>query len=206
MRPPIVGTPRAYTVDAVYTEAMRFLAFSSLILVSLTIAPLASRAQSVAGLKWTAPAGWTSQGSRAMRAATYVLQGTGSETAECAIYFFGAGSGGTVEANIGRWKGQFLNTDRKPFPAIVKKETIHGLPVTTIESEGSYTGMGGPMATEHKEINGYRLLGAIVEGPGGNVFVKFTGPDKLVAANREKFWQMVNSFQKESGDATRAPK
>jgi hypothetical protein len=180
---------------------MRFVAVPSLIFLSLSFALVPSFAETVAGLRWTAPAGWTSKGSRPMRAATYVLQGSGSETAECAVYFFGAGSGGTVEANIERWKGQFLGVDGKPSPAVTKTASIHGLPVTTIESEGSYTGMGGPMATEHTELKGYRLLGAIVEGPGGNVFLKFTGPDKLVAANRQKFKQMVESFQKEPGDA-----
>jgi hypothetical protein len=185
---------------------MRFFATVSLILFGANITALSAQAETVAGLKWTAPAGWTNQGSRPMRAATYVLSGPGGEKAECAVYFFGAGSGGTVEANIERWKGQFLGADGKPSAAVVKKEKVHGLPVTTIESEGSYTGMGGPMATDHTEMKGYRLLGAVVEGPGGNVFLKFTGPDKLVAANREKFRQMVESFQKDSGDATRAAK
>jgi hypothetical protein len=56
--------------------------------------------------------------------------------------------------------------------------------------------MGGPMAPS-KAVPGYRLLGAIVEGPGGNVFVKFSGPAKTVAANRQKFDQLLASFDKE---------
>jgi hypothetical protein len=173
-----------------YTEAMRWLAFSFLLLLSLSVA-----AETVAGLKWTAPAGWTNQGSRPMRAATYVIS-AGNESGECAIYFFGQGSGGTVEANIERWKGQFTAPDGKPAAAVVKKQTVNGLPVTTIESQGNYTGMGGPMATARTEMKGFRLLGAIVEGPGGNIFLKFTGPDKLVATNRAKFTQLLDSIQK----------
>ena len=46
-----------------------------------------------------------------------------------------------------------------------------------------------------KAVPGYRLLGAIVEAPGGNVFVKFTGPLKTVEANRQKFDQLIASFQ-----------
>jgi hypothetical protein len=178
---------------------MRFFAVPSLIFLGLSLAQFPGLAETVAGLRWTAPVGWSSQGSRPMRAATYVLKGSGSESAECAVYFFGPGSGGTVEANIERWKGQLLGADGKASPAVVKKNSVHGLPVTTIESEGSYTGMGGPMATEHTELKGYRLLGAIIEGPGGNVFLKFTGPDKLVAENRQKFKQMVESFEKATG-------
>lgn len=176
---------------------MRFFALVSVIFLGIAAASLPVVAESVAGLKWTPPAGWTSQGTRPMRAATYSLSGPNGETAECVVYFFGAGSGGSVEANVERWKGQYLGADGKPSPAVIKKETVHSLPVTTIESEGTYTGMGGPMATEHTQMKGYRLLGAIVEGPGGNVFLKFTGPDKLIAANKQKFYQLVQSFQKE---------
>jgi hypothetical protein len=57
--------------------------------------------------------------------------------------------------------------------------------------------MGGPMATSTRAVPGYRLLGAIVEGPGGNVFIKFTGPAKTVAANQTKFEQLLTSFQRE---------
>jgi hypothetical protein len=42
----------------------------------------------------------------------------------------------------------------------------------------------------------YRLLGAIVEGPGGNVFFKFTGPTKTISANQPKFEMLLNSVTK----------
>jgi hypothetical protein len=41
------------------------------------------------------------------------------------------------------------------------------------------------------------MLAAIVEGPGGNIFIKFTGPAKTIAANAAKFDALINSFQKE---------
>jgi hypothetical protein len=44
--------------------------------------------------------------------------------------------------------------------------------------------------------SGYRLLGAIIEGPGGNIFIKFTGPQKTIAANQPKFQQLLESFDK----------
>jgi hypothetical protein len=46
--------------------------------------------------------------------------------------------------------------------------------------------------------SGYRLTGAIVEGPGGNVFIKFAGPSKTIAQNQPKFEQLLGSFEKES--------
>jgi hypothetical protein len=51
--------------------------------------------------------------------------------------------------------------------------------------------MGGGAAK-----SGYRLLGAIVEGPGGNIFFKFTGPAKTIAANQPKFESLLSSVSK----------
>jgi len=52
------------------------------------------------------------------------------------------------------------------------QRTIHGLKVTTVDVSGAYSGMGGPMA-EHGAVPkpNYRLLGAIIEGPQGSVFL-----------------------------------
>jgi hypothetical protein len=72
---------------------------------------------------------------------------------------------------------------------------VHGLAVTTIDTAGEYSGMGVPMAASSAPVPGYRLLGAIVAGPGGNMFVKFTGPAKTIAANQQKFEQLLSSFQ-----------
>jgi hypothetical protein len=46
-------------------------------------------------------------------------------------------------------------------------------------------------------FQGSRLLGAVVEAPGGNIFVKFTGPAKTIAANQAKLEQLLISFQPE---------
>ena len=64
---------------------------------------------------------------------------------------------------------------------------MSGVPITMIDSSGTYTGMGGPMSGGSKPVAGYRLIGAIVEGPGGNVFFKLTGPAKTIAAAAEEF-------------------
>jgi hypothetical protein len=156
-------------------------------------------AESAAGLKWTAPAEWKPERPQAMRAATYSVPAAAGDTApaECAVYFFGAGQGGPVQANLDRWKGQFTTRDGKPAAAQVATRTSHGLTITTIEAAGSYSGLGGPVPADTHVVQNYRLLGAIVEGRGGNIFVKFTGPDKTVAANRAKFQELLASFQPE---------
>jgi len=154
-------------------------------------------AESAAGLQWTAPAGWKNAGASPMRAATYAVAPVAGDSAssECGVYFFGAGQGGSVEANLERWKSQFNDPSGKPAVAKTSTRKINGLAVTTIDAHGTYSGMGGPFAAG-KPVAGYRLLGAIVEGPGGNIFLKFTGPEKTIAGNQQKFEQLLASFKR----------
>ena len=148
-------------------------------------------AESAAGVKWTMPAGWVSKGSAPMRAATYTVGDS-----ECVVYFFGPGQGGTVEANLARWNGHYTQNGQ-PAPGKKVKKTVHGLNVTTLDVAGTYVATGGAAMTAQAPQEGYRMLAAIVEGPGGNLFVKFAGPGKTVAANAGKFEALVGSFSKE---------
>ncbi len=165
----------------------------------LLLLSLALTAETVGGLRWTPPAGWKSEGTAPMRAATYEVPPTAGDTegTDCVVYFFGRGQGGTVQANMERWSDQFKRPDGKPADAKIERRTVHDLPVTAIDVSGEYSGMGGPMATEKALKPDYRLLGAIIENPGGNVFLKFTGPEKAVTANQGKFEQLRGSFQKQ---------
>jgi len=176
-----------------YTREMR----PALIVFILALLTTAILAESAAGLHWTAPAGWKAGPSQLMRAATYAVPAVSGDTAasECVVYFFGAGQGGSVDANIERWKGQFTNGG-KPAAAVVARRTAHGIAMTTIDVAGEYSGLGGPIAAS-KPVPGYRLLGAIVEGPGGNIFIKFTGPAKTIAANKAKYDSLLASFAKD---------
>jgi hypothetical protein len=176
---------------------MQRLARASLVLGSVMLT-FSLHAESVAGLRWTAPAGWVSKGSTQMRAATYLVPPVApdKEKSECAVYFFGQGQGGTIDANLNRWKGQFQSSMEHPAAANVRHRVVHGLAVTTIDTSGQYSGMGGPTATPVSPMANYRLLGAIVEGPQGNVFVKFTGPAKTMAASTARFEALINSFEK----------
>jgi hypothetical protein len=127
-----------------------------------------------------------------MRLATYAV----TPAAECGVYYFGSGQGGSVDANLDRWIGQFQQTDGKPSKAAAKiaKRIIHGLPVTTVDVSGAYTGMGGPTMPPGPPVAGYRLLGAIVEAPQGSIFFKFAGPAATVAANQAAFDKMLDSL------------
>ena len=149
-------------------------------------------ADSGGGVQWTMPSTWKADAQRPMRLATY----TAAPGGECGVYFFGAGQGGSVEANLDRWISQFLQADGKPSKGAAKiaKRSIHGLPVTTVDVAGAYTGMGGPTAQGGTAMPGYRMLGAIVEGPQGSIFFKFTGPAKAIGANLAAFDKMLESL------------
>jgi hypothetical protein len=148
----------------------------------------------VAGVKWTVPARWTTQPERPMRVATYTLPAAegDQETADCVASFFGSGQGGPVEMNIERWKGQF----EKPEEVAKNSMEVNGIPVTTVELAGTYLSPGGPMMQSTGRQENARLLGAVITAPGGMVFFKLTGPSKTVEAGRKEFHAMVNSLSK----------
>lgn len=157
-------------------------------------------ADAAAGIRWTMPAGWKSEGSRPMRAATYLIPAVrgDKEEGECGVYYFGPGQGGGVAANVTRWVGQFEQPGGQSSEqaAQVRKQTISGVAVTTIDVSGTYLFSPTPMSPSKIPKPGYRLLGAIVEAPQGLVFFKFTDPAKTVAANSGAFQGMLRSLRK----------
>ena len=157
-----------------------------------TSAPSAAGGQGSGPVKWTPPSRWEAKPASGMRAATYIIpsaQGD-SEGGECAVF---ENLGGSVQANVDRWIGQFEKTDGAPNQ---KSETINGLTVTTVDVSGTFKGGGPMMGQSGAPKSGYRLLGAIVEGPEGNVFFKLTGPAKTVAAAQDEFQAMLKSLKK----------
>ncbi len=151
-------------------------------------------AESAGGISWTAPTAWKVDAPRQMRAATYLVSPAKGDTdgGECGVFYFGEGQGGSVDANVDRWVGQFEG-GKAPLR---KKEKLAGFDVTTIEVDGTFaSSMGGPMGPKTPKP-GYKLLGAIIEGPKGNVFFKLTGPAKTVEAARADFLKMLKSATK----------
>ena len=164
-------------------------------------ASLICAADSGAGLRWNPPGNWKSEAQRPMRLATYTAPHASGDAAdgECGVYYFGLGQGGSVQANLDRWIGQFVQADGKSSKSAAKVETktMRGLKITSVDVSGAYTGMSGPMAQPGKPMPGYRLLGAIVEGPQGSIFFKFTGPAKTVAQNQSAFFKMLDSLSQQ---------
>jgi hypothetical protein len=146
------------------------------------------------GVRWMVPKRWAEEPGRPMRAATYAVPSSEGdpEGGECAVYFFGAGQGGGVDANIDRWVGQFEN----PGTPTKASRDIGGLKVTEVQVAGTYLSPGGPMMQSQGKKENYRLTGAIVEGPDGLVFFKLTGPSKTVTDAAGEFDAMMGSLSK----------
>jgi hypothetical protein len=166
----------------------------SLFLLSTSLPGAPAPAASAGGIAWKVPARWTAGAGSAMRVATYAVPATkGAEKGECAVFFFGPGQGGGVDDNVARWGKQF---EGAPAPQR-SSETVAGLHVTRAAVAGTYLAPGGPMMQSTGKKAGYRLLGAIVEAPGGNVFFKLTGPGPTVAAAQADFDALVASIHKQ---------
>jgi hypothetical protein len=124
-----------------------------------------------------------------MRIAQAAIPGPGGP-GEFAVFFFGPGGGGTVEANIDRWVGQMETSDHP------KPETFEsgGMKVTWVDVKGtmkpSQMGMG-----PSTPLSDARLYGAVVEGPGGPWFFKATGSNKTMAPQRDAFVTMLKSVR-----------
>jgi len=107
------------------------------------------------------------------------------------------GASGGIEANIVRWIGQFDGLTRAD--AKIDKKTVDKTTVHIIELEGTYKDSmgGGPFAPGPvKKLENHAMLGLILELQSGEtVFVKMTGPKKIVAAEREAVMKMVDGLK-----------
>jgi hypothetical protein len=143
-------------------------------------------------LQFDVPASWQSEPpANDMRMAQATIPGPGGP-GSLVVFFFGQGGGGGVEANIQRWIDQMeVPAGSNPAP-----ETFdaNGYRVTWIDVSGTLkpSGMGMGPTTEQP---GSRLLGAVVEGPGGPWFFKATGPGSTLSAERDNFLGMLKSVR-----------
>jgi len=103
---------------------------------------------------------------------------------EIVVFYFGEGQGGSIEANLDRWYGQFQQTNGGPTRerAKVTKSKAGELTITRVDVEGTYAAPVRPGSAERHNEPGYRMIAAVVEGPSGPWFIRFLGPAKEVSA------------------------
>ncbi len=143
----------------------------------------------VAGLSFTYGAPWAKQPSSGFGRVAELVYG-GDEGAPVLVFSHFPSSGGSTEANLARWAGQF---DGEPA---IEKETkeFDGTKVSFFFAKGTFL-EGPPFGGNKTPRPGYMMLGAIVETGGGqgNVFLKLYGPEEKVEAIKPDFVSVVES-------------
>jgi hypothetical protein len=138
------------------------------------------------------PAGWAARTSTSsMRLAEYVVGGEGSKT-EVVVYFFGQGQGGSADANIARWRGQFSSTPAGEAYEKIEEDRGGAFPITVAEWRGTYARGIGPGGEQRP---GQTLVAAIVATPRGTLFFQLFGPSKDVAAARAEYLNTVRALK-----------
>lgn len=147
------------------------------------------------GVTWEDPAAWKRMPvSNAMRKATYQIPRSGSDTedGELAVFYFGPGQGGSIDANVDRWVKQFSGV--KPDQVHRADRNANGLRQHTVEVESGTFSSGMPGGPSQSKPS-YGMLGGIVEAPSGAYFFKLTGPAATVKSARETFYKLLDSVK-----------
>lgn len=147
---------------------------------------------------FTVPDGWLAEvPNNPMRKGQYRLPGPAGD-AEMAVFFF-PGAGGSVDANLDRWYGQFKQPGggQTKDKVVSESKEVNGLKVTVVYVTGTYlksrdgSMMGGPV----DEMANYAMRAAIVETANGPWFYKAVGPQKTIDNWKKSFDDMVNTFK-----------
>jgi hypothetical protein len=98
-------------------------------------------------------------------------------------------AGGSIEANVQRWRDQFEELVDRP----VEEIDVSGTKATLVDLSGTYNDQRGMMGPTTKRP-GYRMLAAIIETPKGMLFVKGYGPANTMAKHADDFRAFVESL------------
>jgi hypothetical protein len=138
-----------------------------------------------------APAGWQRVvPSSSFVAAEFALPREEGDDADGRLTISTAG--GTPEANIDRWKGQFVSQAKPPQEEEVE---VAGLKVTLVDLAGDFIDQRGPFAPA-VERPGYRMIAAIVAVEGQLHFIKATGPEKTIAAQATRIHEFIRTVKR----------
>ena len=140
------------------------------------------------------PTAWTwVKPSMQFRTLQYQVCNSGpGKVAPCAdliVSVFKLGDGGSVDANIGRWKNQFQNADGSPAEPTRSQRVVAGASVTRVDLKGAWKGMGMGEAQNNSE-----QLAAAIELPQETIYIRMVGPESTVEAARKNFEAMVDGL------------
>lgn len=101
-------------------------------------------------------------------------------------------AGGSVQANIDRWKGQFGG---KPEHEAMTNFEANELPVTMVDLFGEFDDRRGPFGPSTKKAD-FRMLAAIIAVGDQLHFVKATGPKSTLAIHEDRINEFVHSVKR----------
>ena len=164
--------------------------FVCLAAVVVAIAAVRAEKFSVGGISFQGPKSWqTQKPSSSMRKAQFAIKGKDGKSAEVVFFHFGAGGAGGVAANVKRWLGQFKEpADQLNAKTVI--ETINGTKVTYVTAMGTFM-KGPPFGGNKVPVPNSGLVGAIINGKQGAVFIKATGPKTIVKSAEKEMKAMV---------------
>jgi len=140
----------------------------------------------IAGYQFVAPDDWKqSEPTSPMRKAQFDLTSEDGKTAQLVFFYFGPSGGGGVRANIDRWMKQFKDMQDQD----IKEEIVNEVKVTYARATGTFLS-GSPFGPKTPKP-GHSLLGSIVEGRQGSIFLKLVGPTKTVQAYDQSVIEMI---------------
>ena len=151
------------------------------------------------GLKSQAPADWKEEEpSNRMRYLQFRLPKKGDDKDNAELIVF-KGLGGDAQANVKRWKDQFVPPEGKTIDEAAKVEEIKigGHPATYLDMRGSYLFKFPPFDPNAKvqKKPDYRMLAIHFEGPKDVYHIKLTGPAKTVEAYKKGFDDWLKNFK-----------
>ncbi len=173
-----------------------FYRISTFLLLLLSASSLHAETFSVGGIQFDGPKGWQIQNpSSPMRKAQFAIKGKDSKSAQVVFFHFGPDGGGGVAANVKRWLNQFKEPGDQ-LKARTVNETVNGTKVTYVTAEGTFM-KGPPFGGNKVPVPNSGLLGAIIEGKQGSVFIKATGPKAIVkSVEKDMKALIVNALKK----------
>lgn len=137
---------------------------------------------------WDTPDGWVEKPLTQFRLASFTTPGEG----DCSL----SRSGGSLGANVNRWRNQFGLGPLRPveIDTLPKKPVFGRAEAVLVECEGTYQPMRGAPVPDSK------MLGLIVVVSDDlSMFAKLVGPIATVDAEREKFFAFAKSLRMGEG-------
>jgi hypothetical protein len=141
-------------------------------------------------ITFTAPEGWQRKAPQStFIQAEFALPKAEGDDADGRLTVSSAG--GSIEANIERWKGQFTKLENSHQ----EKFEVAGVAATLVHLSGEFNDQRGPFAPAVSRPD-YQMIAAIIPLGEQPFFVKATGPQKTLEAHAEAIKQFVTSAKR----------